>query len=229
MTKVIKTIVCLANSRKLSGRCIAGREVLDDGKPGDWIRPISDRDNEEVSEYERQYEDGSDPRLLDIIEIPLLSKKSTGHQHENWLLDPEFYWTKQGTLDFKYLNDFTDPIDDLWHNGNCTYNGTNDTIPLNIAKRLSDSLRLIEPDSLKLSVFAPSKAYGIGKRRVQARFNFNNQPYWLWVTDPGYERKYFNQANGDYNIGPCYVTVSLAEPYRNNCNKLVAAIIEQPN
>ena len=33
-TKTVKRIVCLANSRKLSGRCIAGKELLQDGRAG---------------------------------------------------------------------------------------------------------------------------------------------------------------------------------------------------
>ena len=48
-----KRIVCLANSRKLSGRCVAGR-VFDGHEVGEWVRPVSARQNEEVSEYERQ-------------------------------------------------------------------------------------------------------------------------------------------------------------------------------
>src|SRR5580658_3890257 len=35
-----RTIVCLANSRRLSGRSIAGKEILADGY-GKWIRPAS--------------------------------------------------------------------------------------------------------------------------------------------------------------------------------------------
>ncbi len=90
-----KRIVCLANSRKLQGRCIAGLELLQ-GKVLGWIRPVSDRENEEVSEYERQYEDGSDPRVLDVIDIPVREHKPRAYQQENWLIEPEYYWVKAG-------------------------------------------------------------------------------------------------------------------------------------
>lgn len=67
-----KKILCLANSRKRGGRCIAGRELLADS-PGPWIRPVSDREHEEVSEEERQFEDGSEPKVLDVIVVRLIA------------------------------------------------------------------------------------------------------------------------------------------------------------
>ena len=45
----VKRIVCLANSRKMHGRCVAGREWRD-GLAGQWIRPVSNREQQEVLE-----------------------------------------------------------------------------------------------------------------------------------------------------------------------------------
>ena len=221
-----KQIICLANSRKLSGRCIAGRE-WDAGSPvGDWIRPVSARDGREVSEYERQYEDGSDPVLLDIVAIPVLRQQPENYQTENWLLDDKYYWRKIGTYPRFDLPNLVDPVDGLWIDGYRTYNGINDKIPMEHAASLSSSLRLVQAEQLTLSVFAPGEAFGNSKRRVQGRFEYAGERYALWVTDPAYEREYLQKLNGTYQLGPCHLTVSLGESYGGFCHKLIAAIIE---
>ncbi len=51
--RVPMQMVCLANSRKLMGRCIAGKQRQAGKAAGRWIRPVSQRENQEVSEYER--------------------------------------------------------------------------------------------------------------------------------------------------------------------------------
>jgi len=219
----VKRIACRANFRKLHGRCIAGREWLD-GCPGRWIRPVSDREHQEVSEYERQYEDGSDPRVLDIIDIPVLEPRARSFQSENWLLDPEFYWEKVGGLSWLDLPVLAHPVSPLWRDGHSTYHGRNDRIPLELADSVEDSLRLIRVDNLQLSVFRPSEAFGNMKRRVQGRFGYAGSTYALWVTDPVYERRYLAKLDDDYRLGECFLTVSLGERFGGAVYKLIAAI-----
>ena len=220
----VKRIVCLANSRKLSGRCIAGRE-WNDGQVGQWIRPVSARENQEVSENERQYEDGSDPRVLDIIDIPLLDRQPEGCQTENWRLDPESYWKKVGRLPSSDLPALTEAAAPLWIDGHSTRRGKNDEIPMAEVGSVADSLRLVRVGRLKLSVFMPGEAFGNKRRRVQGRFSHAGSEYALWVTDPKFERRYLAKPDGDYEVGECYLTISLGEPYQGACYKLIAEII----
>ena len=225
----LKRIVCLANSRKLSGRCIAGREVIEGQVSGPWVRPVSERKNQEVSEHERQYEDGSDPQVLDIIDIPVLRRQPPEppqqYQTENWLLDPGFYWEKAGVFPRRDLPELVDSIAPLWIDGQSTYHGLNDRIWLELSEAVPDSLRLIHVDWLSLDVFKPGEAFGSSKRRVQGRFTHRGTNYGLWVTDPGYERQYLAKLDGTYRIGECFLTISLGEPHEGWCYKLIAAII----
>ncbi len=224
---VTKRMICLANSRKLQGRCVAGVELVQ-SKPSGWLRPVSDRENQEVSEYERLYEDGSDPQLLDVIDIPLLEARPKDYQQENWLLDPNQYWRKVDSLDWGDLHAIAQISGTLWRNGCHTYNGTHDQIAVNDANDETHSLALIHVDALKLRVFAPGTAFGNSKRRVQGRFVFSRVTYALWITDPKIERAYLAEADGEYQLGECYLTVSLGEPYNEHCHKLIAAVLERP-
>lgn len=223
---VTKTIVCLANSRKLSGRCLAGREVSG-GSFGSWIRPVSARSTEEVSEQERAYQNGSDPRVLDVVDVPLIEPKPKTFQSENWLLDPDRYWVKRGRLAYDQLLSAVDAPPTLWVNGFKTYNGMNDRVPESEADKLATSLYLLRLDSIVFDVFAPGAALGNPKRRVRAAFTHEGHQYALWVTDPTIEREYLAKDDGRYREGSCLITVSLGERDKGFCYKLVAAVIRQ--
>ena len=77
----------------------------------------------------------------------------------------------------------------------------------------------------------PASARGVHPRRSlrqqqAARTGpYARQLYKLWVTDPRFERAYLARPNGTYDISECYLTISLGEPYRDACSKLIAAII----
>lgn len=228
---ITKRIVCLANSKKLAGRCIAGREVIGT-TAGPWVRPVSARPSEEVSENERQYQDGSDPKLLDVIDVPLLNAVPHACQIENWLLDPGYYWTRVRRASWAELLHFVETPTTLWANGHRTYHGLHDEIPQVIADALPGSLYLIQVDHVTLHVFAPSEAFGNPKRRVQAHFSHCGLPYRLWVTDPVIERNLLAQSDGYYTGGECCLTISLGESFQKNDGsshryKLVAAIVQR--
>ena len=222
----VKRVVCLANSRKLAERCVAGREWIGGRRAGAWVRPVSNRKSQGVSEYERQYIDGSDPQVLDIIDIPVLEHRPQDHQTENWLLDPKYYWEKVGRLTPFDLPTFVDPAAPLWIDGYSTFKGRNDKIPFAAIASVTDSLRFIRTDRLQLVVCRPGEAFGNNKRRVQGRFRHAETKYALWVTDPRYERKYLSKLDGTYELAECYITISLGEPYEDSCYKLVATIFE---
>lgn len=205
---------------------MAGKELIN-GQPAGWIRPVSGRESEELLERECQYEDGSKPQLLDIMNVPLLEPKlkPKSPQRENWLLGPISYWEKDGCVHRRDLAPLVDCEEPLWLNGDNTYSGLNNRIPLSSAGNLDSSLRLIQVDKLTLIVLMPWKAFGNYRRRVHGQFWYGGDEYHLRVTDPKYENIYLNKKDGKYGIGSSFLTVSLGGPYRRYYYKLIAAII----
>ncbi len=225
MSLVTKTIVCLANSRMRSGRCIAGVELIDK-KPSRWIRPISPRDDEGLSPYERQDENRADPRLLDIVEVPLSKPAPHLQQTENWLVDTKRLWKNVGSFNPSQLPSLHSQDISLWDNGSSTFNGRHDQVPEKLLSFIDHSLALIYVTDLSLSVLTQTNAYK-SKRRVQGRFNYKGILYRLWVTDAAMEEQYLAQDDGLYKIGKVFLTISLGRPFENRYSqKLIAAVIK---
>ena len=225
MAKNIKTIVCLANSRKNHGRCIAGRE-WSDSEPGDWIRPVSDWESQSLDEEARMCSDGSDPIPMDIIQVPLIGQQADEVQSENWLIDSNSVWKNCGRVEWDELQKMIDPVTDLWGVGLSSRHGKNDMI--DPAEKVHSTLRLVRVSGLQISVFEYWMRYGVHKRQVRARFMYNNQEYGLKVTDALYENELKKMGDGEYAVDECYVTISIVGPYSDEKRYgLVAAIIKQ--
>lgn len=220
--EVTKTIVCLANSYKEGGFCVAGMELVD-GKPSGWIRPVGD--NGSLDRAQTRYDDGTMPKLLDIIEIALQRHKPDKHQQENWLIsDSAVRWKKRGEYRYADLKGLLDSSKTLWELDNRSTEGVNDRVCPKSALRSGHSLKLIYVNELKLyRKDRPTKA-----SQTRARFMLNGSEYDFVVTDPDIKTLMSKPVIKIKNV---YLTISLAKSFRPTgskyrlCYKLVAAII----
>ena len=228
MANQMKTIVCLANSKKNGGRCIAGKE-WDGEQAGDWIRPVSNRRGEELLKSWLDGKGGS-PTLLDTIKMSLQGSTANEHQPENWLYDETDKWRYPDRFRWDELHKLADPVAHLWGAGHSSKYGLNDKI--DPREKVNGSLRLVKVSGLQISVFGYWAGYANRKRQVRARFTYNNQEYGLKVTDVEREKELMKMGDGEYEIGECYLTISIVGPYDNYDAKdktrygLVAAIIK---
>ncbi len=232
-----KTIICLANSRKEGGHCIAGKEIVNDVANSNWIRPVGHTASGELrSEATVLYTNKwpqwlakffmffrtnkPQPQLLDIIQISLDGKQDHPYQLENYIIAGKQIWLKQGTLTPEKLEKICDSVASLWVNGYNSFNGMNDRIPVALVKqKINTSLLLIKVKELTILVTEESN-----RIKTRAEFYYNNQRYKLVITDPKMEARYrFKDGCRKSNV---YLCVSLGEPFQDFCYKLIAAIIE---
>ena len=215
-----KTFVCFANSRKTSGRCVAGKELIN-GQPSGWIRPVSSRPTHEISIDERRYQDGRDPDLLHLVSVQFLVAEALPHQPENHLIDDSYYWSQQGTLDFRNIDLWLDTPTTLWDAGYSGYAFTNNRVPDTFGSPAS--LYLIRVPSLTLVVGAKSADFP--KRIVRGEFTHGRWPYCLAVTDPQVEADYLARPDGRYTLNTPVLAVSLGDPFQGFFYKLIAAVL----
>ena len=215
-------MVCLANSRKYSGRCIAGKELLEQ-QIGKWIRPVSRQPTGELTLDEIALQQGTFPKLLDILVVPVQQSCPHTYQSENHFTGAG-RWRSDGIFPFSRMSLLCDDADRLWINGYHSHSGINDRMPEKLTSdTLSSSLLFIRPDDLCMTVGAGPK----GLKKVRAKFTYRDERYWLTVTDPAIEAEYIERENGEYPVecSQAYLTVSISEPFEGFCYKLVAAVL----
>jgi hypothetical protein len=222
-----KRIICYANSRKTSGRCVAGREIVGDSV-GAWIRPISVRASQELSEDERRYQDGTDPKLLDVIDVWMTEPKPHGYQTENHIIDDNIYWGFVRKATPAELEASIEASGPLWENISSSGNGLHDRIHEANAGNYGNSLKLINVQNLVISVGVEGAAFGNAKRKVRGHFTFDRVDYILAVTDPIVERQYLAGQDGQFAVGAATLCVSLGEVWNGYGYKLIAAVVPPP-
>jgi hypothetical protein len=219
-----KTILCLANSRKPGGHCVAGLEVGRGVRS--WVRPVSSRSTREISDQEELYRDGTLPSLLDVISIEFERPLPERHQQENHQIDDRQYWTKQRIAGWDEVATIVENVSGpLWVNGFSSTNGNNDRVPESCLGQFNRSLYLIRPDDFELHVAVEGAQFGDPKRRVRACLSMSGHEYAFAVTDPQVEIEYLAKPDGRYRIKEALITVSLGEVFHGFAYKLTAAVI----
>jgi hypothetical protein len=225
----VKRIVCLANSYKTGGRCIAGREVLGNGKYGDWIRPVSARASGELSILEIAYRDHTVPKLLDVIDVPLLRPCPNGHQTENHEIVPHGRWSKAGEVPWQELESLREFPESLWIGNECEDRGACNWVSESEAAAFHHSLVLIQKRDFKVRVRTHDRD-GAAVKACRGTFKYDATYYSLKVTDPPVIERYAPMEDGVYKLHDVYLCISLARAWEEDgcCHKLVAAVFTNP-
>lgn len=210
--------MCLANSWKHRGRCVAGIERTESGWAG-WLRPISHRKGHSLSRAERDLA-GSEPAPLDVVQLGVSRHMPMTYQTENWALDSEVRWKRVDRLPVHALRAFEDVRRDLWGTGHSSQAGLNDRVLKCESESHTHSLMLVRVKDPVIRVVEEG-----GRRSVRARFTFGDDPYDLSVTDPVCHWGFLARGPGEYWLAATHMTVSLAEPLNGYAYKVVAAVL----
>jgi hypothetical protein len=208
--------VCLANSERPGGHCIAGIDL----DSGEWIRPVP-RDHDAVP-ISKCVIDGKLLTTLDIFEVELVRPRETPRfQRENRIIR-DWNWSlvrrfKRSDLP-KYC-DRTTPI---------LYSTTDRVSPATLERLRPEqwaSLQLVAPRKLTF------ERDNWDPHRWRARFHdVAGNKYRLRITDASTTRRL---ESGTVINPSCVLTISLTKPWAPSddsqparCYKLVAAVIE---
>lgn len=212
------TFICLANSYKEGGRCVAGIECHngiplwnENDKPR-WIRPVSaDTPHGEI-DARLSYK----LKLLDIVEMDVFDPVPQGHQVENVLFNPNSLKVKG-----VFLGQNLDALCDQYQP--CLFGNASKSVTEAEAGQLSESLTLIKVADFQIVV--KTNPLNFDKPHVRLHFDFNKTRYDLPVTDPVLLRELHFDKDFLKNAPQLYLCLSLGILHEGLHYKLVAGII----
>jgi len=220
-------ILCIANSRKHQGHCIAGLTTR-----GKLIR-LCGPSGAALSDADTDLGLMGQPRVLDELDVKLARPIPDGHQPENWLI-------ADGALRVssrKAPSHWGPSIEKAREPSSVILGNDQPVISAEDAVELGRSLELIRPKDLH---FRMRWRPGLRIPRFRAAFRYRGAEYDLPVTDPSIERelrKDKDVLNEKMHLpfprcpggGDLYATVSIGEEYQDGmCYKLVAALFCVP-
>ena len=215
-----KYFICLANSYKHGGRCIAGIEVVpqsdgslgivrhDDGRPR-WIRPVSMSANGEIPNHlAESFKIFSLVKLTDVEPCPDNAHTEDVHCTRMEICPFELSPTK----------DFLNQLIDTQHKAVFYFRGK--SIPTTIIDRLDYSLMLIHPDN--------ACAYcdeGRENSKYRMKFTYNGSNYDFPITDPVFLEQFKKSPDSYADLEGVYLVLSLGIAFEGFHYKLVATVL----
>ena len=215
-----KYFICLANSYKHGGRCIAGIEVVpqsdgslvvvrhDDGRPK-WIRPVSMSANGEIPNH-----------LAESFKIFSLVKLTEVEPCPDKAHTEDVHCTRMEICPFELLptKAFLNQLLDTQHQAVFYYRGKG--IPATIIDRLDYSLMLIHPDN--------ACAYCDEERensKYRMKFTYYGSNYDFPITDPVFLEQFKKSPDSYVDLKGVYLVLSLGLEFEGFHYKLVATVV----
>lgn len=217
-------VICLANSSKRGGRCVAGLRM--DG--GGWVRPVSTEPEGVLEAWHYTLAGGGEAALLDVLKMRLIGPQPEPHHPENWLMDfGQWERTRRPAL----LQVQAVLQQSLATGPELLGDGEERVAYASLQQKpTAESLTLVRPETLSWQVQEGSSA---GKRRTRAVFTLAGVTYNLPLTDPVWRKRLSGLPEGCHSwedSQDLLLTISLSEPFDRDgfCYKLVAAVITLP-
>ena len=196
----VRRIVCLANSYKFGGLCVAGIELMPNGSFGQWIRPVTNRSGRAINHFEQTCTDGTPSRLLDILDIDFGDALPENHQSENILIKSGKKWKKIGRFPPANLTQILHYGNEpLWPYAKRIFNGQSDEIPADKLPYIKISLALIRPTSAMVRVFQ-SRYKQKGKLDARVRFERGGELNNLKLIDLQKSSNFQNECAVEYSL-----------------------------
>ena len=222
-------LICLANSYKMGGRCLAGLRADGQG----WVRPVAP-DALHGQLYWRHFKlsDGTEPGPLDVVGVDLAEACPSPGQPENWTIGNQPWILRRrpaGRDLYGILRSALVP-------GPALLGSFGRSIAERASASACSSLALVAPAMLRWSVGERVR----NRRQPRVLFKLKERLYNLPVTDPLWTAKITRslmgkgpgwQPSGAVGIprGQVLITVSLGEPYEGQRYKLAAGIVVLPS
>ncbi len=212
----VRYFICLANSYKRGGRCIAGVEIDSDnniiynrdGNPK-WIRPIADTQYGEIPN-----DDADCIKLFSHVCLLNVEENPLDVHRENVLYDSMELLSSAFSLDTKFLNKLVDKT----HKS--IFGNHGKAVSVDFASNLDYSLMFINTQNARTYI---DESRERAKNRIC--FTYNGAEYDFPITDPKFLDKFRRNPELFDVIPNVYLTLSLGLEYEGWYHKLVAGVI----